>query len=188
MVDVPEWVENESAYIAAAIARIKANAAKGKARKMAARMQAEPDFARLIAYVHRKAEKGAKFFVSMVEAIETYGALSEGQEATCRRIMEQDAARLAEVRQRDADSEFVGEVGKRELFAVDIVGVATLASMYGDQYLHFMKDPAGNVLVYKGSAKLGEKGAAVRFKATIKQHNERDGIKQTVVSRPVKID
>jgi hypothetical protein len=48
-----------------------------------------------------------------------------------------------------------------------------------------MHDVDGNVVVYKGSNLLGEKGNAVSVKATIKDHDSRDGVKQTKISRPV---
>ncbi|ATS92117.2 hypothetical protein HMSP1_72 [Sinorhizobium phage HMSP1-Susan] len=185
MINVPDHVEDEDAYISAAMRRIANNARKGKEKKSRERMEREPEFAALIRFVHWKAEKGSKFFVQMVEAIEQYGAMTEGQENACLKIMREEKTRLAEIRQRDAGSEHIGTVGKREIFTVTITGIAALESFYGDSFLHFMKDAAGNVVIYKGTKKLAEKGATVTIKATVKAHGERDGIKQTTLQRPV---
>lgn len=49
--------------------------------------------------------------------------------------------------------------------------------------VHIMNDEAGNVIVYKGN-RIAEKGQRVTMKATVKSHGEREGVKQTIVSRP----
>jgi len=41
----------------------------------------------------------------------------------------------------------------------------------------------GNVVVYRGNY-LGEKGEAIRMMATVAEHGEREGVKQTIVQRP----
>ena len=53
------------------------------------------------------------------------------------------------------------------------------------------EDSDGNVVVYKGSGHLynadgqgATKGDKVAVKATIKEHGERDGVKQTIIARP----
>jgi hypothetical protein len=57
--------------------------------------------------------------------------------------------------------------------------------VYGTTYIHILTEGEGNAVVYKGSKKLtGEKGETITFKATIKEHGERDGVKQTILSRP----
>ena len=66
----------------------------------------------------------------------------------------------------------------------------------GKVYIHGMKDAAGNVLIHKGNALLVDiidgyprqikKGEHIRFSATVKEHGVRDGVQQTIVSRPSK--
>lgn len=184
MVNVPDYVENEQAYIDAAHRRIAANAYKTRTKKHQDRLKNEPEYAAVIRFINAKAEKGSKFFVKMQDAIDEYGALSGGQEAACVKIMREDAEKKAEIRKRDAGSEFVGEIGKRETFMVTVTGYTLLEGFYGDQHLHFLKDCAGNVMVYKGSNKIAEKGDVITVKATVKKQEERDGVKQTTIARP----
>ena len=56
---------------------------------------------------------------------------------------------------------------------------------FGPVYIHILNDAEGNVIVYKGNKRLtGEKGEVVTFKATIKAHDARDGVAQTILARP----
>lgn len=188
MVDVPLYVENEGAYIEGARRRIQANARKTRDRVTRERLANEPEFAALVRFIAVKSEKGNKFFSDMRQAFEEWGGLSEKQEAACLKIMREENQRKAEIRQRDAGSEHVGTEGKREIFTLTVTGIAPLESFYGDQFLHFMKDAAGNVVVYKGANKIAEKGETITVKATVKSHGERDGVKQTNISRPAIVE
>ena len=49
-------------------------------------------------------------------------------------------------------------------------------------------DDDGNAVVYKGSSDLKFYADKVTVKATIKAHDTRDGVKQTIISRPKIID
>jgi hypothetical protein len=83
-----------------------------------------------------------------------------------------------------AKSNWIGTVGERRDFTVTIRNVVVIDGVYGASYLHIMHDADGNSVIYKGTNVLGEKGASVTVKATIKEHGERDGVKQTKISRP----
>jgi hypothetical protein len=48
---------------------------------------------------------------------------------------------------------------------------------------NLLKDADGNIFVYSGK-ELCEKDQKVTVKATVKRHQERDGVKQTAISRP----
>ena len=54
---------------------------------------------------------------------------------------------------------------------------------FGVTFINICRDPSGNVVVYKGSNGF-ERGETLRVKATIKAHDERDGVAQTLISRP----
>ena len=56
-------------------------------------------------------------------------------------------------------------------------------SQFGYTYINICKDADGNVVVYKGSNRF-EEGETVRVKATVKSHEERDGVAQTLIARP----
>lgn len=82
-------------------------------------------------------------------------------------------------------SKHVGVVGgKIVLLPVSIDWVKGFDGFYGVTYIHGMKDEVGNVIIYKGSKKLGDKGARLLLSAKVKAHSERDGVLQTVVERP----
>lgn len=84
-------------------------------------------------------------------------------------------------------NEHIGEVGQRGTF--HNLTLRRYKSWTSDQWgfchLYVWADANGRKVVYIGSGDGGvtDIGTAVRFKATIKKQDERDGIKQTVVSR-----
>lgn len=84
-------------------------------------------------------------------------------------------------------SEHIGQVGSRVAFEGVIKSVTTFfrrrVSYYDSGVGHLTRVSVdGNEVVYFGQ--LGEKGATVKFVATVKEHGEYNGKKQTVVSRP----
>lgn len=187
MINIPESVEldgNEAAYVAGAKARIAANARKTTNKRLAA----EPEFARLVEFIQRKAEAGfSKFFGDMAVSLDKNGKLSPNQEAACMKIMLQEDARKAEMRARDAGSEFVGTIGKREQFTLQVTGYTMKETDWGEQHLHFMKDAAGNVVIYKGTKQIAVKGEEITVAASVKSHYEKGGVKQTYITRAKRV-
>lgn len=85
-------------------------------------------------------------------------------------------------------SRHFGTVGKREVFELTLERVTPLDSMYGVTYLHHFTDASGNISVWFGSKEIYiETGKTATVKATVKQHNERNGIAQTILTRCVKV-
>ena len=90
-------------------------------------------------------------------------------------------------------SEYVGEVGKRQVFEIaDMKLITSWETQFGRTFLYKFADTHGNVLVWFASSlmlKENEKGgydeitSVSRIKATVKAHNERDGVKQTIINR-----
>jgi hypothetical protein len=78
----------------------------------------------------------------------------------------------------------VSTVGQREEFTLTINKLMELDGMYGMTYIHIMTDANGNAFVYKGSKELGEQGATVTVKATVKEHGAYNGVAQTIINRP----
>jgi hypothetical protein len=80
---------------------------------------------------------------------------------------------MAEAAERAAagPSTFVGTVGKRDYFDVQIVRVRSVEGMYGVTHIHVFRDAAGNAYTWFGSSKLDVLPEA-RFtvKATVKEH------------------
>ena len=94
--------------------------------------------------------------------------------------------RLAREEQRKvqgAKSEYVGEVGKRiTLTVAQSALLSTWDGYYGTTWLYKFVDESGNVFIWRSSRRFtAEDGATIR--ATGKEHSERDGVKQTVVTR-----
>jgi len=179
-INVPEWVENESAYIAAAMAKIERNAEIGRMKRFNAWME-NPENAAVY-----KAINGVQFgfLGKMFEAIEKYGTLTENQVAAVQKVLAQKAEKKAEFLAKDAGSEWIGTEGVRQDFELTIRVVNYFEGDFGAVYINIMNDANGNVVIYKGGKPLGIKGDTVKVKATVKAHAVREGVKQTVIARP----
>lgn len=142
-----------------------------------------------IDHPRRDAAKG-DFFWKMYDAVIEWGALTEGQTAAVlkmidraqERIERRDAAKAA---QAEA-SNWIGQVKERRVFQLTIRHIHHMETQWGYSGIHIMEDADQNVVIYKGSAAIGDKGDTITVKATIKAHDERDGVKQTVITRPTK--
>jgi hypothetical protein len=179
---VQHEVEHRGAYNDAVSGRIKARAAAKKAR---AWLDADETRETLMDEVRMRAYDKGGFWSSMLDAFEQWGNLTENQEAAVRRIIDQDAARKAERKAADASSVHVGAVGERRDFTLTLQGRFEYTTDYGTTYGHVFKDADGNVVIYKGSNRLdGECGVTLTLKATVKAHEARDGVSQTLISRP----
>ena len=132
------------------------------------------------------------FFEKMRVTAEEFGGLTEGQHKAVLGMIARGEARVAERTKAraealkiDADtSGWIGTVGERRMFDLTVRLVITMEGQYGFSYLHVMNDAAGNVVVYKGTKKLAERGGSVSVKATVKEHDVRDGVRQTKIARP----
>lgn len=205
------FIENEARYEAAIQRNIQNNARKTRSAKWLA----TPEGARANAFLFEldefeptyredgrfeaihpvvKACLG-DFYTKMRESVNEWGGLTEAQTKAVLAMIERGEARVAErakareeARQADANkSGWIGAVGERRDFSLVIRMVIEMEGQYGFSYLHVMHDAAGNVVVYKGTKELGGKGDTVTVKATVKDHDIRDGVKQTKISRPVSL-
>ena len=89
-------------------------------------------------------------------------------------------------------SKHVGVIGERASFDIKEMRLITsYETNYGTSYLYRFIDTSDNVLIWFASSPFGEwvnghwieKNNVSRIKATIKDHSERDGVKQTIISR-----
>ena len=206
-VNVPDHVENEGAYVAHAVARITSNWVKGnRARWQAAHADAQRlqdwlleqgEFAPApdhndIWRSHPMAIKGNGGFIDLLRKLaadlDECGGLSDKQTEIVRNALARQQQFLTERKAKfaaaDAGSQHIGTVGQRINFELTLNWVKYFEGAFGATYIHGLKDADGNVVIYKGSKCLGEKGATVKVKATIKDHSEREGVKQTLISRP----
>ena len=132
-----------------------------------------------------------KFLAELQDKLGESGSLSEKQTEVVRNAMLRAIDRVEKRKQERAlklaidqeTSNYVGEVGKRIEFVLTVERVFEFETMYGMTYINICRDVNNNVIVYKGSNGW-EKGDLLCCKATIKEHSEREGVKQTLISRP----
>lgn len=186
---IPDHVEHPDAYANAVRARIQANARKGRGARWLA------EVADRAALVERLSRASGSFLAKMAESYEEWGSLTDKQEAAVRAAFGKADARKAEARIRDYGSHHLGDVGKRQDFRLTVRSIVEIENDFGLLVITIMADEAGNIVVYKGRAlgisydegrawKPAKRGDAIAFKATVKDHAEREGVKQTVVARP----
>lgn len=96
---------------------------------------------------------------------------------------------MEEAARNRANSRHTGTVGKRETFDVTVERISSYYRPrfggYGDEavWIVTMRDAAGAAIVSKSPAFCPEKGERLKIKATIKEHSEFRGEKQTIVQR-----
>ena len=102
--------------------------------------------------------------------------------------LKDDAEQALKVARGEHVSEYIGKVGERREFVCKLVGsfsYETHYSFYGETcFIYKFVDENGDIVVWNTSAWLDTEKKDFRFKATIKEHSEYKGEKQTVVSRP----
>ena len=127
---------------------------------------------------------GVKHFGVLAYAPVAYEVALERE----RRAAVRDAKKAYEAER----SQYVGEEGQRIEIEVHTCRLITSwESQYGKTYLYKMVDDDGNVFIWFASSAFGKftddyewvDFKAGKVKATVKEHSERDGIKQTVITR-----
>lgn len=94
-----------------------------------------------------------------------------------------EAKRAQEKAEMGAVSNYVGSIGERETFEVKEATLLTSwANNYGMTFLYRFIDENGNVLVWFASTTIDTDNVS-KIKATVKDHSERDGVKQTIITR-----
>lgn len=97
---------------------------------------------------------------------------------------EQDRLRRAEREAKlGANSVWVGEIKKRQEFTLKVERIFTRETAYGLSFITTLHDEDGNVYTWFASSKELEIGKTYTGKATVKDHTEYNGIKQTVITR-----
>jgi hypothetical protein len=91
-------------------------------------------------------------------------------------------ARL-ELERRAAVSQHFGEVSKRATFTLTVTMIREFPSNFGVTILHKFLDDKGNEAVWFSSRERLKQGSTYTVKATVKKHDTRDGVRQTVLTR-----
>lgn len=114
-----------------------------------------------------------------------WGGLTENQCDIVRKAMEKQAQWKADREAKGSLSSHVGIVGSRQDFTLVVTFMTGYESQFGWVNVVGFKDDKDNIFVYKGSTRPDcGKGDTITFKATIKDHGERENIKQTILARP----
>ena len=95
------------------------------------------------------------------------------------RATEDQAARNVVVK----SNEYVGNVGDKLVVEVTVLKLNTFETDFGTTFLFILADAAGNSLVWFASNNVLDVGDTVTLKGTVKAQNDRDGRKQTVLTR-----
>lgn len=136
------------------------------------------------------------FLGSLASAYDTYGKLTEGQVNAVRKCIAQREERRAEWADKqaalNATRQHLGVVGDKITLTLTIKKILFIESSYGTNSLYICEDADRNVVIYKGRAAAFEtingeftkQDDVVTVTAVVSAHGVREGVKQTVISRP----
>jgi hypothetical protein len=203
-------VETVKLYTAEELAKMNATRDAAHARK-AAKLAAEVEDRRAEFLAARGETLAAarpyagesEVLASIIAQADALMRLSDAQVETIGKCV------AAVVAKRERDAKFaaqraasihVGTVGDAVAIDAEVTFARRFESQFGTMYVIGLRDLSGNAIVYKGSNLLGMSGIEddgrghpivrgwrVALVATVKEHGERDGEKQTIIARPRKI-
>lgn len=120
------------------------------------------------------------FLRGMIQNLAQWGNLSARQaEAT-----ESCFATIDRLEAARATSQYIGAVGDKVTLTITVERIIVLESQFGTNFITIARDEQGNAITYKGRTDIGGKGDTNIIKASIKEHTEYNGVKQTVIQRP----
>lgn len=176
----------EPVYNAEQLAKLNARQDALRAKKQAAADAAkaaaleafEAAHADLIAKL-AQLESPSRFITDIFEKGRKFGSISTAQAQAVSEAIDRELARKA----AGAASSYVGQKGQRIEFTGTVTFVTHFEGSFGVTYITGLTDEAGNVIIQKG-VHIGTKGQRLHVKATVKEHGIRDGVRQTIITRP----
>ncbi len=141
----------------------------------------------IIDFVEFEDSNGEGFLSAVKRGIDQFGKPTDNMRNAMVKMIDKRAALVAERQAADAKCAWVGNVGERQFFNLTVQHVVSLEGHYGTTYINICRDEDKNIVVYKGSNGWSKKGTIVTCMAKVKEHGERDGIKQTMIQRPTKV-
>ena len=129
--------------------------------------------------------------VDIVHKLVRYGSISPKQVEFVAKLLAQIPAREEVAKARaaaDAGSVYLGTVGEKIEFEGTVSFITGFDSQFGYVTVTGIREINGNIIIHKGSKPAWDKGDKVWVKATVKAHNDRNGVKQTIITRPKLID
>lgn len=135
-------------------------------------------------------EHAAKLEAARIKREEKRKAEWEANEAArkaaeeARRIEQAKEKAAWEAEQAKRRGSFIGEVGDKLEINVSYERCNSFESMYGTMFIEVFKDENGNTLIWKTASGMKVPvGNNVTIRGTIKDHQEYNGINQTVLTR-----
>jgi len=165
-----------------AIARRNIQRAKWQEEKKAAQENFVKDNAELIENLQKYSETNY-FLKNLLFNFNKYGSLTEKQVSAA--VIAIDKMKM-ELNKKP--SEHVGNIDQRTTFTLTVKNVIPFEGIdyYTrrpcTQYITILEDESYNVFVYKSF--LEKKGTVLEVTATVKDHTEYKGVKQTIIQRP----
>lgn len=134
---------------------------------------------------------GNDFLAKMYDVFVRYGRLSEKQYAAVIKVRKANLEfrarkeqRDLERKERDSKSTYVGKIGDRIDLTVVFEWYMVVDTHYGSMSINRFRDSDGNIYIWKTSSFFdAEEGTEINIRATVKEHSEFRGAKQTVITR-----
>lgn len=136
----------------------------------------------------RRQAKAAKWAEDHAEEIAAQKAEEERREADIAAREEEERKQLEEI-ERQIRGHFFGTVGQKVEIEVNYTGCFFYETIYGSGTGYKFDTEDGAHLVWMTSGSLGgnetivDKGSRITIRATIKEHKERHGVEQTMLTR-----
>lgn len=164
----------EASYNAAISRNIKANARK----------TFDKNYPHINEYLY--ANQGNPFVRSLLDGLNKYGKLTDGQVSAIEHMMAKKEAQQAAFDAAPVTGEYVGNVGdKKVVMTLKVKKAIDFIGDYGMCFIVVLESTEGYTLAYKGSKDLGlAVDDNVQLQFTIKAHNEYRKVRQTAISYP----
>lgn len=159
-------------------AKLAAKAAADRAKEEAALAAFDAAYPEIVAKLAQIPAPSA-FVADVVAKGRKHGILSDRQVEALHKALDREIAR----KDQNAASQYVGTIGERIEFTATITFVTGFEGSFGYVHVTGLRDDAGNLYIQKGKF-LGSKGETLRVKATVKAHELRDDVAQTIITRP----
>ena len=142
-----------------------------------------PDAEAAIAWLTDDSMEVSSDYIQSVQAIAKRGWVANkhmGFACSIIQAYRREMARLAKV---NTDSQHIGTIGERDTFTLKVNRLIFSEGFYGLTIIHLMEDKDGNVFKWFSSGPELDEGEFLTLKATIKDHSEYQGTKETVLTR-----
>lgn len=132
-------------------------------------------------------EVEASDYLHNIRVIARRGVVGHKQYGFAASIVSSYLRHVGELKRRERNvqkpSEWVGTVDERRIFTLLVEKVLSIESDYGVSKLHIMSDDQSNKFIWFSHGATFDEGKTINLRGTIKKHDERNGVKQTILTR-----